>query len=422
MTPGNQPAASELLVDNTRADLALRCLATFQMLLMLATWPLWFAPSRFPVVPLFSQSLPLLAIPVASVLLFLTCLAISLIRFPTAPTSSISGRQRLCSLALVAAVVPVICNQHCLQAWHWLFILAMLIAVTHTPEIRASQLRLTICTLYICSGLSRITANPQAGIAGLIARQLLEFLPGTPDHTADTVNLACHALSALEITTGIMLLFNSRRIRVPAVVLAVLMHASLLLALGPTGLNHHPGVLLWNLCFPILLPLLFLRGLPSAGKNHSFGAGGLLISVFSVSGLFALADNWPAWQLYSARPESWTLWVHRADTPELPLSLRPWLSSTVQDDWVPVRLDRLSLHQIGSPLYPEDRFQLAIISHTLQSLPETVRFRVTVEEPRPLDWWNRSVRLISNRADLEKEHEAFILNSRALHTSNQPPL
>lgn len=422
MTPGNQPAAGELLVETTRADLALRCLATFQMLLMLATWPLWFAPSRFPVVPLFSQSLPLLAIPVASALLFLTCLAISLIRFPTAPTSRIAGRPLLCSLALVAAVVPVLCNQHCLQAWHWLFILAMLIAITHTPETRAPQLRLTICTLYLCSGLSRITANPQAGIAGLIARQLLEFLPGPPDHTANTVNFTCHALSALEISTGIMLLFNSRRIRVPGAVLAVLMHASLLLALGPTGLNHHPGVLLWNLCFPILLPLLFLRGLPPTGKNHSFGAGGLLISVFSVSGLFGLADNWPAWQLYSARPESWTLWVHRSDTPELPQSLRQWLSSTVQDDWVPVRLDRLSLHQTGSPLYPEDRFQLAIISNTLDSLPETVRFRVTVEEPRSLDWWNRTVRLISDRASVDREHQAFIFNSRVLHASNQSAL
>ena len=419
MTPVSLPAASERLVETTRADLALRCLATFQMLLMLATWPLWFAPGRFPVVPLFSQSLPILAIPLTSGLLFLTCLAMSLKPFPGTPTGNRAGRRLLCSIALVAAVVPVICNQHCLQAWHWLFILAMLITVTHTPESRAPQLRLTICTLYICSGLSRITANPQAGIAGLIARQLLEFLPGPADHTANTVNLACHVLSALEIITGILLLFDFRRTRVPAVVLAVLMHASLLLALGPIGLNHHPGVLLWNLCFPILVPLLFLRGLPPACRGRRFGVGGLLISAFSVSGLFGVADNWPAWQLYSARPESWTLWVHRSDTPELPQFLRQWLGSTAQEDWVPVRLDRLSLHQTGSPLYPEDRFQLAIISSTLNSLPDTVRFRVTVEEPRPLDWWNRSLRLISDRADLNQEHQTFILNSRVLHTLNQ---
>jgi len=118
MTPVSRPADSEHLVETTRADLALRCLATFQMLLMLATWPLWFAPERFPVVPLLALSLPILAIPLTSGLLFLICLAMSLKPFPGAPTGNRAGRRLLCSIALVAAIVPVICNQHCLQAWH----------------------------------------------------------------------------------------------------------------------------------------------------------------------------------------------------------------------------------------------------------------------------------------------------------------
>ena len=35
--------------------------------------------------------------------------------------------------------------------------------------------------------------------------------------------------------------------------------------------------------------------------------------LFPLSGLFGIADNWPAWQLYSTRPETWTLRIKEAD-------------------------------------------------------------------------------------------------------------
>lgn len=404
-----------MMSESTRVLRALRCLAGFQLLLMLSTWKLWTRQNDFPTVPLLPITIPALVLPVASAILFLTCLLIiyrSVLNQGTHTTPQGADR-RLCGIALISGLIPVLCNQHCLQAWHWLFLVTMLLTVTSPAQALVPSLRMIIGTLYICSGLSRITTNPQAGVAGMITRQLLDLLPGTGPLDPASVNLLCHSLTLIEIVTGCLLFSTSKLPTTLGITLSILMHAALLLALGPFGLNHHAGVLFWNLCFPVIVPILFFNRPSPAPGAAKWPVGALLVGVFSVSGLFGFADNWPSWQLYSSRPESWTLWIHRTDTPQLPGSLQNWLAASSQDNWIPIRLDRLSLQSTGSPLYPEDRFQLAVISEVLRKIPATVQIRVTIEEPHPFLWWTRSSRELPSRLSIEQQHANFLLNSRA---------
>lgn len=398
-----------------RGLLALRCLAIFQLLLMLSTWKLWTGQSDFPGVPLLPVSIPALVLPCASATLVLSCLLIIFhpLRHQGPEASPPTASRRPYILALIAGLIPVLCNQHCLQAWHWLFLLTLLLAITSPSSSLVPSLRLTVSIIYICSGLSRISANPESGIAGMITRQLLELLSGSSAAGPAAVNLLCHLLTLVEITTGCLLLSTSRFKTTLGTQLSVLMHVALLLALGPLGLNHHAGVLFWNLCFPLLVTILFFNRTSLPADVRKWPIGALLIGIFSVSGLFGFADNWPSWQLYSSRPESWTLWIHRNDTPLLPEAVQNWLANSVQDNWIPVRLDRLSLHSTGSPIYPEDRFQLAVISRLLQTVPASVRVRVTIDEPHPFLWWQRSSRELSSRLSLQQEHDRFLLNSHA---------
>ena len=403
------------MTESTRVLRALRCLAGFQLLLMLSTWKLWTRLNDFPTVPLLPISIPALVLPVASAILFLTCLLIVYRPVPNQSTNTTppGADRRLCGIALIAGLISVLCNQHCLQAWHWLFLVTMLLTITSPANALVPSLRIVICTIYLCSGLSRITTNPQAGVAGMITRQLLNLMAGTGPLDPASVNMVCHSLTLIEIATGCLLFSTSKLPTTLGITLSVLTHVALLLALGPLGLNHHSGVLFWNLCFLALVPILFFnRQSPLAGVPK-WPVGAILVGVFSVSGLFGFADNWPSWQLYSSRPESWTLWIHRTDTPQLPRSLQNWLATTSQDNWIPIRLDRLSLQSTGSPIYPEDRFQLAVISEVLRTIPPTLRFRVTIEEPHPLMWWKRSSRELSSRLSIEQQHAEFLLNSRA---------
>lgn len=246
--------------------------------------------------------------------------------------------------------------------------------------------------------------TPEQGIVGIIVRQLLELagLAGW-ERTPEQIALFCHALSFGEFMTGVLLLFP--RTQWLGKSGAILLHSSLLLALGPFGLNHHAGVLLWNLCFLCLVPILFPQtSLLEKDASQRSRLQTLVIAAtwsFPLSGLIGIADNWPSWQLYSSRPETWILSVHEADRELLPTLVRPHVSDPAPlSEWCPVRLDRWSLQQTKSPMYPEDRFQGAVIKSLLEKSPKTIRFRVDISEPEFPFWWSRRQRQIDNRVEL----------------------
>ena len=392
-------------------SVALRLAASFQLLMMTATWKLWLTPGSFPVVPLLRLNLSPDLIPAATLPLAAGCLLLAL---------NVAGNARavqrsIVLLTLVAAILPVLGSQQCLQAWHWLFMNVLLFSLL--PRF-ASNLRLVIAAVYVCSGLSRIAEFPENGPAGLIVRQLLDFV-GQSGADVETVRLGCHLTCGCEIIAGLALLFAGQFPQ-PAALTAVAMHLTLLTALGPFGLGHHPAVLLWNVQLLLLTPLLALtaprqlsaeNNSPTALRNS---APALFHWLFAISGLFGVADNWPSWQLYSSRPESWQLYIRHDQAKQLPASLQPWLSPTILNGWQPLSLDRCSFAATNSPLVPEDRFQAAVIDAVLQQIPNDTEFLIRISEPDPMRWWHRRERQIVTHQQLRLEMTRFILNATAL--------
>lgn len=129
-----------------------------------------------------------------------------------------------------------------------------------------------------------------------------------------------------------------------------------------------------------------------------------VIWLFPLSGLIGIADNWPAWQIYSPRPESWILQMHERDVHFLAEDIEQHVTKPMPlDDWVVVKLDRWSLVETESPLYPEGRFQRELIQHVLSRLPDDVEFHVDISEPAPWFWWKRIHRTLSSRSALDAE-------------------
>ncbi|MEJ7593933.1 MAG: hypothetical protein WKF77_20535 [Planctomycetaceae bacterium] len=315
---------------------------------------------------------------------------------------------------VAAALILCVSSQHRLQAWHWLFVLG-LGASLFKPENGLQLLRSVLASIYVCSALSRMAPMAHQGMSAAIVDELLWMIGIKPELIAGRPGeLLCHALNIGELAVGLLLLLpNSRRY---GSLSAMLLHATLLLALGPLGLGHHTAVLLWNVCFLCLIPVVFsglVKNSPSlqSGQRWSFRAATLCVWLFPLSGLFGIADNWPAWQLYSTRPETWTLRIKEADIHDLDERIQQYVSEPAPlDDWVVVRLDRWSLAETDSPLYPEDRFQSEVIDRILATLPDDAEFLVDVSEPQRWLWWKRTYRTLKTRAEFESERKRFWLH------------
>lgn len=385
----------------SRAVLAIKCLAVFELVLIIATFPLWWGTSAFPQIPLL-MALPTAITQVTTVCLMMACAAI--VALPIKDPSKFITKASIAALG--CSLVLAVSNQHRLQPWHWLTMLNLAWMIVLPRRDLLTAMRHTVAAVYVCSALSRISLTPEQGFPGIIVRQLLE-LAGQSGWEMGALQIArlCHLMTLGEFLIGLLLV--SPKTQRWGAWGAILLHGSLLLALGPLGLNHHAGVLLWNLCFLCLVPILFpfRRTLGKADSGYAPRRTVVLVAtwLFPLSGLFGIADNWPSWQLYSSRPESWILSVHESDRRYFPAKVRNAIAAPAPlSEWCVVKLDRWSLEQTRSPMYPEDRFQRAVIQSLLAQVPESARFRVNISEPGFPFWWQRREHQIETREDLRE--------------------
>lgn len=398
----NNPESNAAIDWARRQNLALRILAGFEIALIAATFPLWTGRHSFPVIPLITGiSLPAI-IDHCVVCVLLAACAYTVAGFKTSRWDII-----ICGVALTAAIVLVVLNQQRLQAWHWLFVLGLLTSFFR-PDNGLKLLQSVLASVYVCSALSRLGPTAHQGMSAAILDQLLRMMHINPEVAAGQIGeILCHAFNIAELAVGILLILpGSRRY---GILSAMLLHSTLLLALGPLGLRHHWGVLIWNICFLCLIPVVFAgprTGLKSAGPDSDWGfrIATICIWLFPLSGLVGIADNWPAWQLYSTRPESWTLQIHEQDVPKLPESVRPHVTSPSPfEDSIVVKLDRWSLAETGSPISPESRFQREVIRRVLTGFSDADEFQIHISEPERWRWWLRINRTLTTLEKLNAE-------------------
>lgn len=427
-SPNNQPL---LTVAKSRSLQFLILLLIAEMALIAATWPLWFSDAAFPAVALVPglDSMPSVVSPLLSTGLLLSCLyaigsaARQLFKSqlnahdtphrigphePSAGSCLIVCRAPLI-VAIVLAGVLALTNQHRLQPWHWLLLLLLVQFVTLTGVQRTRVQRLTIASIYVFAALSRIGPAIDSGMSPQVLKTLLDLLDLTGmsniASSPRAIFVGCSAMSCVEGLVGLGLLWSrSRRV---AILAAVVIHLLLLLALSPIGLNHNAGVLIWNVFLLLALPLLFWHtvtpgdaaGANAAGRKLLMAECGLVV-LFPLASLFGFADNWPGWQLYSPRPDVVRLYVSNTVAESLPTDCQPFIGTPLPlQDLRPVRLDWWSLNATGAPLYPEDRFQLAVINKLLP--PDVSQgIRIVVDTAEFPDFWHRKQIDITSRKQL----------------------
>ncbi len=376
-----------------------------------ATWKLWTAPTEFPQVPLFgwAESLP----PIVDWLAFGVLLG-SLAMAAWKPDS----RRRWIAIGVSLGVLMVL-DQHRLQPWAWQLLLMAVLFPTHQASLPSADhssesspiplhglggltpsarlLRVLTISIYFWSAISKLDADFVASHGQTLIEALFRSVGINAAHwPASAKSWLSGFLPAGELLVAIGLCCP--RTRRAALIAATTLHVGLILALGPLGLGHRPGVLLWNVAFIGHDWLLFGRSAGGVSKltrsasegecftTHSIESFvkrspslalrvGLIafVSIWPVTERWGLCDRWLAWSVYAARSERVSVALTDEGLLRLPESAR----RCVTDGELP--LDRWSLVALDVPIYPQLRFQFGVVEWLLRRCGEENLVEVIVQ-------------------------------------------
>jgi hypothetical protein len=339
------------------------------LLLIVATRRLWFSFGEFPQVPFFEFlcSVPQWCDWVLSAGLIL-CLALMLLTEATSRTNLVAG-----FLGITHLVALIALNQHRLQPWAWFLILATLATSARAGD-SLKWLRWLLFGVYFFSGLSKLEPSFVNGGGDWLLDGLLK--PFGHSHTslsAETRRLCLYLMPLGEVVAAFCVMVP--RLRKLGFFLVLGMHGTLLFALGPFGLNHKPGVLLWNLefqllAFPLLWNLPTTESLAGCLRSRILGgaviAGAVILPCFGQRWL-PIVDQWPSWSVYATwskqdKPIDVILNVgaYTRFPQQLPITSCGWF------DYQRLRLDQWSLEATGAPLYPSQRFRFGVARGLVQ--------------------------------------------------------
>lgn len=353
-------------------------LGLFSLILLATTWKLWIPQTLFPQVPLFSW---VMNFPVWIDWLTFLVMTVTSVCILIGYRESWQKWQRVCGgLFFSAFLISITFDQHRIQPWAYQFALGYLILIFLKPPRAIRLFRLFVISIYFYSALSKCDASFVQTQGRELAQGLFSGIGISTKYWSDqSLNWVAASFPVIEFLIALGLFIP--RTRRWALWAAVSMHICLMLAVGPFGLNHHSGVLIWNIyfiCQDVILFGFFSKGVPSSDSSVSdvdrslsfkavSGSEGavmviawfaVLVPLLEPTGYF---DHWPAWGLYASHHDRVTLMIDEQAKIELPRSLQPFVASPQPlSRWCRVRTDRWSLAELGVPIYPQARFQLGV--------------------------------------------------------------
>ena len=353
-----------------KEGLLFRCWALLSVVLIAATWPLWFGSDSFPQIGLLpgaGDAIPQIG---HRLLTVGAIVALLLIAFQPASCDSLSRT----GLSVVALLLPILflTSAHRLQPWAWqLWVFSTILVLLPRGRAR-SWLRWLTISIYIYSAISKFDYQ----FAHSTGFEFLDVLLGWsgisrqewPVSLAPSLTLL-FPLAELAIGIGLALAATRRG----ALLAATVLHIGLIAVFSPVGLNHHAAVMIWNAQSIVLLWWLFKSAPdrvvnPSSGSPR-FGIGQLIGSAIGwiallipLLGPFGLCDHWLAWGLYAPSNSRAEIQIPETVTSRLPDSMRPFLkpAAVLTPGVAALDLGGWSLEETGAAVYPAAWFQTAV--------------------------------------------------------------
>ncbi len=329
---------------------------------------------------------------------------------------------------LLAAGFLMLLDQHRIQAWTYQFCLLAVVFLLVDARRALAMARLLVVSIYLYSAWSKFDYVFLHTVGVEFARTLLAFV-ARPDTIARVAPHMAWLFPVGELAVGLGLCF--RRTRTIALAGAIVMHLALLLILGPWGLQHQNGVLLWNGFFLGQAMVLFAgrRGKDNPTETEATRTteptdlwryqaarwtaalvlGGAVLAPLGAP--WGWWDRWPAWSLYAPGGERLTILIHQEGAAKLPAALQPYLQKS-DGPWRRFRPDLWSLNALHAPEYPQNRCRLGVaiyLAHSyklgpwIQAVVSTSANRFTGER--------RTYRLVGVE-QMESASARFVFNAR----------
>ncbi len=251
--------------------------------------------------------------------------------------------------ALVIAAFFVVQDESRLQPWfyQYSFMLAAF-CLFGLGRVGASDAlnacRLIVVATYFWSGLQKANASFIQSTHPWLVEPLTTRLP---DWAGSALLAGGYAVPVVEAVIGIGLL--TRRFRKLAVMGALLMHAFVMLCIGPLGHDHNTVVWPWNFAMVAFVLILFWRApddtIPSTildpGRNFSAGFAfrAAVLVLFAFMPLFNFFGLWASYLssgLYTGTSKQGYILV--------------WDGS----NWQSTRIGGVSERELNTPAYPEE--------------------------------------------------------------------
>ncbi len=385
-TPGKR-LATEASVPSDRRYLE-RGMAVALLTLIALSWRLWWSSSTYPALPLISwlHKSTWIIDPWCS-RAFLAITVVSLLRLAL----FIRPSNRSWWVVSIGLATMFLLDQHRLQPWAYQACLYGLIFAAFDKVSAQQWMRWLTASVYIYSACGKFDFQ----FLHTVGQQFVALLLGPGDGVPTTPCLALAAvLPTFELSVGLgLLLYNTSRC---AGVGAMVMHAGLIIALGPWLLGHSWGVLTWNVVLLVQAWFLFvcptnkplrqgeslnlLERLPNSLFRSVVSTLLALSMVMPLTERFELWDHWLSWSLYSPHTSRVSVEIHDWAVPQLPGYLQPYLASEISDDgWRRLSLEQWSLQELGVPVYPQARYQLKLAISVAQQLDDQQAIRCEVK-------------------------------------------
>jgi hypothetical protein len=425
---------AQVIVDKFQRWTAISCLA-----LIAVTWRLWTPQTVFPQVPMFAW---LCQAPAWLDWFSISWLLAGVVGLAISPSIAARQGRYLESYSLTSILLSLLMlvslDQHRLQPWAYeLGIMCIVWRGFRAPAKRIQWMQWILISIYFYSSFGKLDFE----FLHTVGQQMLSALLGLLGLEATQLPASLRLMLAttfplFELAIAGGLLFpRTRRI---AGTLAIAMHLGLIATLGPLGLNHRPGVLVWNIQVAIQVYWLFVvkRELQPAAAdaalsdNDSSTGEGLskafqvltqllltLVLVLPLSERLGIWDHWASWALYAPHSSRIRVEIAPSAAHRLPPSLRNLLREESDSEhelllWTPVPIEMWSLQTLDCPIYPQARFQLGVAEFLAHTIGESAPLRATLLGTASRFTGQREQIVLEGLPDISAAGSRFSLNTR----------
>lgn len=288
---------------------------------MLCSLPLWMSTRAYPLVPLFPAWM-ILPSSLGPVLLGLTLLSL---------VAAVWRFRPAIIFFLVAIIYLFGCDQNREQPWVYMYWVMLLLNLLPERVILPSC-RLAFALVYLWAGIQKLNGK------------FFSAVPAWFVHPAEGWGLSHGVVAALQfgvaltpflemaIATGVWF----RQTRWFAIVLAVTLHGTSLLFLGPLGHDINLVVWPWNIAMAVLLVILFgareCAALPQTFSQLRTSLGAVVIvglyALLPVLSFFGLWDSYLSFSLYSGNLANADFYITQSLAQRLPRDMQTYVYPT----------------------------------------------------------------------------------------------